>query len=116
MSNSFLTRFDRINQWRYPVAGLPDSSGVTLRCEVNALVLNRGRVFAGLVNRGVYVFDERSEEWFPVGLDGATVTSLLSHQSDLYAGTREGIYRASIPVVQPYGKAAATWGAIKQKQ
>ena len=114
MSNSFLTRFDRINQWRYPVAGLPDSSGVTLRCEVNALVLNRGRVIAGLVNRGVYVFDERSEEWFPAGLDGVTVTSLLSHQSDLYAVTEEGIYRASFPRLSSYNKAAVTWGAIKR--
>ncbi len=61
------------------------------------------------------MFDERSKTWIPAGLDGLTVSSLKSHQTDLYAATNEGIYRASIPTVQPYGKAAIIWGTIKQK-
>ena len=116
LSNRFLTRFDRVNQWQYPIAGLPDSDGVILGCEVNALAVNRSRVFAGLERGGVYVFDERFEEWFPVGLDGVTVNSLLSHQSNLYAATEEGIFRASFPRLNSYNKAAVTWGTIKQKQ
>ena len=82
---------------------------------IRALALNRGRLFAGLRRRGVYMFDERSETWMPAGLDGLTVYDLISHQSDLYTATKEGIYRASIPIVQPYGKAAATWGAVKRQ-
>ncbi|MDE0300656.1 MAG: sialidase family protein [Candidatus Poribacteria bacterium] len=82
---------------------------------IESLAVNRGRLFAGLNRRGVYMFDERSERWIPAGLDGLTVTSIVSHQSNLYAATGEGIYRASIPVVQPHGKAAATWGAVKRQ-
>ena len=87
--------------------GLPDAPFI------QSLALNRGRIFAGLSKHGVYMFDERSETWIPAGLDGLTVTSLVSHQSDLYAATKEGIYRASISTVQPYGKSATTWGALK---
>ncbi|MDE0041262.1 MAG: hypothetical protein OXT74_04450 [Candidatus Poribacteria bacterium] len=77
------------------------------------LAVNRGRIIAGVYNRGVWVFDARSETWITTGLDGLTVSSLVSHYSDLYAETEEGIYRASIPTVQPYGKFVAIWGAIK---
>lgn len=67
------------------------------------------------------MFDNPSENWIPAGLDGLTVSSLKSHQSDLYAVAVDsnwdslGIYRASIPLVNPYGKAATTWGAVKTK-
>jgi hypothetical protein len=67
------------------------------------------------VVHGVYVFDEQSETWFPAGLDGASVFLVASDQSYLYASTYKGIYRASIPIVHSYGKAATTWGAVKQK-
>ena len=85
------------------------------------LAVNRGRIFAGLGEHGVYMFDERSETWIPAGLDGLTVSSLTSHQSDLYAVAVDrnwdsvGIYRASIPIVHSFGKAATTWGAVKTK-
>ena len=46
---------------------------------------------------------------------GLTVTALVTHQSDLYAATREGIFRATIPIVQRHGKLAVTWGAVKTK-
>ena len=63
------------------------------------------------------MFDERSEKWFPAGPEEFHVTALGSHQSYLYAATDDpgAIYRASIPTVQPYAKAATTWGAIKRK-
>ena len=95
--------------------GLPpvERYGVQDR-SIQTLAVNRGRIFAGLINHGVYMFDARSGTFIPAGLQDVTITALVSHQSDLYAATREGIYRASISTVQPYNKAATTWGAIKQ--
>ena len=96
---------------------------------IRTLAMNRGRIFAGLNLRGVYLFDSRSERWVPAGLQGHTVLALVSHESDLYALAHKAeqdsdnysrdrdptrLYRASIAVVQSYGKAAAIWGAVKQ--
>ncbi len=76
--------------------------------------MNRGRLFAGLLYSGVYLFDERTETFIPAGLQDSLILDIVSHQGYLYAAVEdEGIYRASIPVVQPYGKSATTWGAIK---
>ena len=96
--------------WEDLSQGLPPK-GIT------SLAVNRGRLFTGLYEFGVYMFDERSEKWFPAGLEEFHVTALGSHQSYLYAATDDpgAIYRASIPTVQPYGKAAITWGAIKRR-
>ena len=82
--------------------------------EIQVLAVNRNRIFAGLRNHGVWTFDKQSETWTPAGMGGLNVRALVSHQSELYALTREGIYRASIPTVQPYKKAVTTWGAIKR--
>lgn len=79
-----------------------------------SLASHRGRIFAGMWGRGVYVFIDRSETWFPAGLHGLIVFSLVVHQSDLYAATDKGIYRASIRTVLPRGKALTTWGQLKQ--
>ena len=62
------------------------------------------RLFAGLRHKhGVYVFDLQSETWSSAGLEGRTVSSLLSHGSALYVGTEEdGIYYlASVTTVSP---------------
>ena len=105
-------------EWAYLTEGLPFGRYPP---HLTNLAVNRGRIFAGLSEHGVYMFDERSETWIPAGLDGLTVSSLISHQSDLYAVAMDrnwdslGIYRASISIVQPYGKAAVTWGAVKQR-
>ena len=80
---------------------------------IEALVSHDGRIFAAIRRRGVYVFNERSETWSFVGLNGADVDSLVSHRSALYAVTDEGIYRAAIRTVIPHGKTITTWGAVK---
>ena len=93
---------------------------------VLSLAVDRGRLFAGIRRQGVYLYDERSESWKFSGLPEFAVRSLVSHGGYLYAAAGrtaygledpdrlEGIYRASIPIVQPYNKAAVTWGAIKR--
>ena len=89
--------------------GLPSDS------KVYSLTVSDGRLFAGLHTHGVYLFDERSETWFSVGLDGLRVFALLSYESSLYAGTDNGLYSARIPRVQPQGKAVTTWATVKQR-
>ena len=98
--------------WEYFFEGLPELPNI------RTLAVNRGRLFAGTDN-GVFMFDARSEKFISAGLQDFSVGDLASHQSDLYAkayahGELSGIYRASIPVVQPYGKAATTWGDLKK--
>lgn len=99
-------------EWEYLTEGLPFDRDPP---HLTNLVVNRGRIFAALYYYGVYMFDVRSETWISVGLPELSVTALVSHKSDLYAATKDGIYRASIPNVQPHGKAAIIWGAIKQR-
>lgn len=113
-NDPFFALYEPGRTWQYLNVGLPESDGVWLRYNINTFAVNRGRLFAGLNRRGVYMFDERSKMWFPAGLDGLTVSSLKSHHSDLYAATNEGIYRALISTVQPYGKAITTWAALKE--
>ncbi len=98
--------------WENLNRGLPDEA------YMNQLAVNRGRIFATCygLDRGVWLFDHPSETWFPTGPQQVGVGPLVSHRSDLYAGTDNGIYRAAITKVHPYNKAATTWGAIKQKQ
>ena len=83
------------------------------RQPISSLAVYRRRLFAGVTKHGVFMFNQRSETWSYAGLFGLTPTALVSHQSALYAGTYEGIYRGSIPIIQRYGKLAVTWGAVK---
>ena len=91
----------------------------------HALAVNRGRLFAATLYSGIYLFDEHSETFVPIGFQDGVVADLVSHQGHLYAAVEMpslaerdqglgGVYRASIPRVQSYGKAAAIWGAIKR--
>ena len=92
--------------WEYPMAGLPignrhqsDALPYVLR-----LAVQGDRLFAGLRHKhGVYVFDLQSETWASAGLEGRTVSSLLSHGSALYVGTeKDGIYYlARVTTVSP---------------
>ena len=98
-------------RWDHLSRGLPDKPGM------KQLAVNHGSIFAAFFQseRGVWLFDQPSETWFPAGLQHVRVYSVVSHQSELYAGTDNGIYRASIPIVHSHGKAPTTWGVIKQK-
>ena len=91
------------------------SQGLPHKAYVSGLVVHSNRIFAAIdvFPWGVWIFHERSEMWRPAGMQRTLVYTLVSHQSDLYVGTAYGIYRASIPVIQPYGKALTTWGGIK---
>lgn len=124
-----MARWNEIEgRWEDLRAGLPPKVIVlappdfyTLRIIVRSdeyglasFAVNQGRFFAGLRDEGVYMFDHRTETWIHAGLKGLRVRSLVSHRSDLYAATREGIFRAAIPsTVGHYGKRVTTWGAIK---
>ena len=77
------------------------------------LAIHRRRIFAVVDSWAVAYFDQPSETWEPIGLWHRKVTSLVPHRGELYAATDLGIYRATFPRVQPYNKAAATWGAVK---
>ncbi|MDE0300716.1 MAG: PQQ-binding-like beta-propeller repeat protein [Candidatus Poribacteria bacterium] len=116
--------------WDYRIAGLPSDSDGYLEYapSLTSLAVNRGRLFAGLYDHGVYMFDARSDTWIPAGLQWLTVSALVSHRSELYAATYalherragtvhtpQGIYRAAIRSVLPHDKAIATWGAIKRQ-
>lgn len=114
-------RYEEGWNWGVLTQGLPPNDHTSYggdipdRSHITSLAVHRGRLFAGLHNYGVYMFDTHSETWVPTGLQDLTVTALVTHQSDLYAATKEGIFRATIPAVQPYGKAAATWGTVKRR-
>ena len=110
-----------------PRLGWDDLSlGLTEEPYINALALNRGRFFAGLQDDGVWMYDDPSETWIPVGLQSLDIHDLVSHQGYLYAAAGRvalrlehpdrpaGIYRAAIPIVNSYNKAVATWGALKR--
>ena len=105
--------------WEYFSEGLPVLS-IGATASIKSLTVYRGRLFAGLYDHagaegGVYMFDDRIDTFVPAGLQGSSVSVLISHQSELYAAVDDkGIYRASIPPVQPYGKAATTWARVKQ--
>ena len=86
--------------WEVLIQGLPPVE----ESNIDTLTVHTGRLFAGLRNHGVYMFDQRSETWLPAGLQEFTVAKLVSHQSELYAVAIDrnrdaGIYRASIPIV-----------------
>ena len=105
--------------WEYLMKGLPVLS-IGATASIKSLTVYRGRLFAGVYDHagaegGVYMFDDRIDTFVPAGLQGSSVTALVTHQSDLYAATREGIFRATIPIVQRHGKLAVTWGAVKTK-
>ena len=91
--------------WEYPMAGLPTGAfgDPNEPPHVFAFAVQGGRLFAGLQTHGVYIFNLQSGTWSPTGLEGRSVTSLLSHGSTLYAGTaRDGIYYlAKVTAVSP---------------
>lgn len=135
VDGSSIAQFDRIHDWaeldnKLYIAGNDGfgrwneaelrwdnlSRGLPNEPYMQHLAINRDRIFAtvGRTGRSVWLYDQPSETWIPTGPQDARVDSLVSHQFDLYAGTKNGIYRALIPIVNSYGKAATTWGNLKK--
>ena len=114
-NNLYAAGSDGFGRWREDGLKWENlSRGLPRDHHIRELAVNRGRIFGAVGRWGVGYFHHSSETWLPAGLRGRWVSSVVSHRGDLYAGTREGIYRAAIPVVQPYNKAATTWARVKQ--
>ena len=101
--------------WEYLMEGLPtgNSQNPDDPPYIHTLAIHHGRLFSGLDQHGVYVFDARAETWYPVGLYEHSVYALLSYNSALYAGTKNGLYQVRIPRLQPHGKIGTTWAHVK---
>ena len=99
---------EKTRAWEYPMEGLPTLSWIY------SVAVVEGRLFAGLEQHGVYVFDALRKTWSSAGLDGLSVHALLSYKSSLYAGTAtNGIYCTSL-TVRPHAKVVTTWARVKQ--
>ena len=61
----------------------------------NAMVVSGGQVYAGSLDRGLFVFDRASGRWSntPMGLPSKNVTALAAGGGYLYAGTDNGLVR-----------------------
>jgi hypothetical protein len=61
----------------------------------NALIAAGGRVYAGALNRGLFVFDRASNRWtnMTLGLPSKNVTALAAGSGCLYVGTDNGLVR-----------------------
>ena len=96
---------ESIQDWEYPMAGLPGGNYRDPKRPpyILAFAVHGDQLFAGLHHtHGVYVFDLRSGTWSPAGLEGRSVSSLLSHGSALYAATADGVhYLAQVRAVSP---------------
>ena len=104
-------------RWEHLNRGLPVHS--RYHSGLHDLAVNRGRIFASLYlfHRGVWLFDQSSETWAPVGpkeAEGLGIYSIASRGTYLYAASTFGIHRGSVADVQSYGKILTTWGKLKQ--
>jgi hypothetical protein len=61
----------------------------------NAMTVSGGQVYAGSLDRGLYVFDRTSRRWTntTVGLPSKNVTALAAGGGYLYVGTDNGLVR-----------------------
>jgi ligand-binding sensor domain-containing protein len=61
----------------------------------NAMAVSGGRVYAGSLDRGLFIFDPSSGRWTAtsVGLPSLNVTALAAGSGYLYAGTDNGLVR-----------------------
>ncbi len=113
----YFGRYEPQRRWTKLTRGLPAPDTASRKNLIGSLTVYGRRIFAAHYLDGVYRFNTRTEEWTPVGLQGKRVSSVITHQSHLYAMTYDhGIFRATLRgAVQPDNKASVTWGAIKQK-
>jgi len=63
----------------------------------NAMTVSGGRVYAGSLDRGLFVFDRASGRWTntTLGLPSKNVTALAAGGGSLYVGTDNGLVRIS---------------------
>ena len=61
----------------------------------NAITVSGGEVYAGSLDRGLFVFDRASGRWSntSVGLPSKNVTALAAGNGYLYVGTDNGLVR-----------------------
>jgi ligand-binding sensor domain-containing protein len=71
-----------------------DATG-TFVVNPNAMLATAQRVYAGTMERGLYVYDRSLERWSGVtaGLPSPNVTALAVHNGYLYLGTDNGLIR-----------------------
>jgi ligand-binding sensor domain-containing protein len=83
-------RFDKAGEWH----SFPDlPSGVAVN--PNAMTVSGQRVYAGSLDRGLFVFDRTTGRWTntTVGLPSPNVTALVAGKGYLYVGTDNGLVR-----------------------
>jgi ligand-binding sensor domain-containing protein len=85
-------RLDTHGEW-HSFADLKDGFVVN----PNAMVASGGQVYAGTLDRGLFVFDGSSARWrnTSMGLPSRNVTALAAGGGYLYAGTDNGLVRIS---------------------
>ena len=85
-------RFSRDGQW----TAFPDLKPGFI-VNPNAMLVTAGRVYAGSLGRGLFVFDRRSQRWTNVtrGLPSLNVTAFAESGGFLYIGTDNGLVRVS---------------------
>jgi ligand-binding sensor domain-containing protein len=83
-------RLDSSGEWR-SFADMP--SGLVVN--PNAMVVSGGDVYAGTLDRGLFVYDRSSERWTnkSEGLPSKNVTALAAENGYLYVGTDNGLVR-----------------------
>ena len=61
----------------------------------NAMVVSGGELYAGSLDRGLFVYDRASGRWTntSVGLPSMNVTALAAGGGNLYVGTDNGLVR-----------------------
>jgi len=83
-------RLDSMGQWR----SFPDATEAGV-INPNAMLVTESRVYAGTLDRGLYVYDRRGGRWTAItaGLPSRNVTALAARDGYIYIGTDNGLVR-----------------------
>jgi ligand-binding sensor domain-containing protein len=83
-------RLDNNGQWR----SFPDASDAFV-VNPNAMLVSGSHVYAGTLDRGLYVYDRRMGRWTTItaGLPSLNVTALAARDGYIYIGTDNGLVR-----------------------
>jgi len=85
-----ILRFDSAGRWQtFADATAPFS------VNPNAMLASEGRVYAGTLGKGLFVFDRTSVRWTAhvAGLPSSNVTAIALHDGYVYVGTDNGLIR-----------------------